>query len=154
MGSHYIISRICMMPQFKLLIVGLQGYCWYLAWKLSSISNLLQNLICVWNMQCTMHSAILSYGSCCFGGWHGKSPFPLTAKIPSLLHLWRVHKPPFYSKVYQTPFSSLNTWNKKQISGLFLWLKPTAVIHLPFAGKGSLQYSFKLELTTRFPFPF
>lgn len=142
MGSHYIISRICMMPQFKLLIVGLQGYCWYLAWKLSSISNLLLNLICVWNMKCTMHSAILSYGSCCFGGWHGKSPFPLTAKIPSLLQLLEGTQASFLlQSLSNTHFSSLNTRTKKQISGLFLWLKPTAVIHLPFAGKGSLQYS-------------
>lgn len=154
MESHYIINRICMMPQFKLLILRLQGYCWYLAWKLSSISNLLLNLICVWNLRCTMHSAIFSYGNCCFGGWREKS-LPLTAKFHLFSSFWRVHKPPFYSKVYQTHLSPvLNTRTKKQISGLFLWLKPTAVIHLSFGGKGSLKYSFKLELTTRFPFPF
>lgn len=49
---------------------------------------------------------------------------------------WRVHNSPFYSNVYQTHVSPvLNTWTKKQISGLFLWLKPTAVIHLPFSWK-------------------
>lgn len=155
MESHYIINRICMMPQFKLLILRLEGYCWCLAWKLSSISNLVLNLICVWNMRCTMLSAIFSFGNCCFGGWHEKSPFLLTAKIPSLLRLLEGTQTSFLlPSLSNTASSSLNTCTKKHIPSLFLWLKPTAVIHLPSAGKGSLKYSFRLELTTRFPFPF
>lgn len=152
MESHYIINRICMMPQFKLLRLRLEGFCWHLGWFLEAQLHFKPTAefdVClkyeVPHAQCNIQLGVdmrrvHSYGQ---PGFHLFSSFQ------------QVHKPPFYSKVHQTLLSPvLNTWTKKQISGLFLWLKPTAVTYLPFAGKGSLEYSLRLELPTRPPFPF
>lgn len=155
MESHYIINRICMMPQLKLLILRLEGFCWYLGWFLEAQFHFKPtaefDLFEIWGEPCTGQYSVMVTIALEVDLRRVRSHWQPRFHLFS--SFWRVHKPPFYSKVYQTQVSPvLNTWTRKQISGLFLWLKITAVIHFPFAGKGSLKYSFRLELT-RLPFP-